>query len=149
MYAIRSYYEITASAETTFRIGKQKEQDIAAALEKQKQRVLRLNRQRDELSILKRDVESAQRAFEGVSQRSAQARLESVITSYSIHYTKLYESIDTNGSLSVCAYSGCWEGKGDAMESGHHLLVSGTKLQWTGTNPGTADFIVAVSYNFV
>jgi len=59
-------------------------------------------------------------------------------------FTPFDVSIDTNGSLSVCAYSGCWEGKGDAMESGHHLLVSGTKLQWTGTNPGTADFIVAV-----
>ncbi len=71
-------HKISASADTTFRIGKQKEQDLAEALERQKQRVLQLNRQRDELSILKRDVESAQRDFEGVSQRSAQARLESL-----------------------------------------------------------------------
>ena len=40
--------------------------------------MLGLNRQRDEVSILTRDVESAQRAFEGVSQRSAQTRLESL-----------------------------------------------------------------------
>jgi len=30
------------------------------------------------------------------------------------------------------------------MKSGNHILVSGTKLKWAGTNPGTADFIVAV-----
>ena len=70
--------KIGASVDTVYRIGKQKEKDLAAAFENQKQRVLQLNRQRDELSILKRDVESAQRAFEGVSQRSAQTRLESL-----------------------------------------------------------------------
>ena len=70
--------KISASVDTTYRVGKQKERDLASAFENQKQRVLRLNRQRDELSILKRDVESAQRAFEGVSQRSAQTRLESL-----------------------------------------------------------------------
>jgi len=70
--------KITASLDTTYRIGKQKEKDLESAIEKQKERVLALNRQRDELNILKRDVESAQRAFEGVSQRSAQTRLESL-----------------------------------------------------------------------
>ncbi|MDQ5914614.1 MAG: protein tyrosine kinase modulator [Pseudomonadota bacterium] len=39
--------------------------------------MLDLNKQRDELSVLKRDVETAQRAFEAVSQRSAQTKLES------------------------------------------------------------------------
>lgn len=70
--------KISASVDTAFRVGKQKEKELAAAVERQKQRVLALNRQRDEVSILKRDVESAQRVFEGVSQRSAQTRLESL-----------------------------------------------------------------------
>lgn len=70
--------KISASVDTAFRIGKQKEKELAATVERQKQRVLGLNRQRDEFNILKRDVESAQRAFEGVSQRSAQTRLESL-----------------------------------------------------------------------
>ena len=70
--------KIGASVDATYRVGKEKVKDLAVAFENQKQRVLRLNRQRDELSILKRDVESAQRAFEGVSQRSAQTRLESL-----------------------------------------------------------------------
>jgi len=30
------------------------------------------------------------------------------------------------------------------MKSGKHILVSGADLKWTGTNPSTADFIVAV-----
>ncbi|MFT3850642.1 MAG: chain length determinant protein EpsF [Propionivibrio sp.] len=70
--------KIAASVDTAYRIGQQKESELAAAIERQKQRVLGLNRQRDDLSILVRDVESAQRAFEGVSQRSAQTRLESL-----------------------------------------------------------------------
>lgn len=70
--------KISASVDTAYRIGQQKERELAAAIEAQKQRVLGLNRQRDEVSILTRDVESAQRAFEGVSQRSAQTRLESL-----------------------------------------------------------------------
>lgn len=70
--------KIATSLDNAYRIGKQKEKDLIAAIEGQKERVLRLKRQRDELSILKRDVESAQRAFEGVAQRSSQARLESL-----------------------------------------------------------------------
>ena len=70
--------KIGASVDTTYRVGKQKEKDLATTFASQKQRVLRLNGQRDELNILKRDVESAQRAFEGVSQRSTQTRLESL-----------------------------------------------------------------------
>ena len=47
-------------------------------MERQKKRVLELNRERDQISVLQRDVEAAQRTFEGVSQRSAQTRLESL-----------------------------------------------------------------------
>ena len=40
--------------------------------------MLELNRERDQISVLQRDVEAAQRNFEAVSQRSAQTRLESL-----------------------------------------------------------------------
>ena len=43
----------------------------------QKTKVLELNRQRDDINVLKRDYETAQRNFEQVSLRSAQTRLES------------------------------------------------------------------------
>lgn len=70
--------KIVRSIETSYQVGRQKEKELRDAIELQKSRVLGLNRQRDEISVLKRDVESAQRAFEGVSQRSAQTRLESL-----------------------------------------------------------------------
>jgi hypothetical protein len=59
-------------------------------------------------------------------------------------FTPFDINVSTNGALSICAYSGCWEGKGKMLKSGKHILVSGTKLKWTGTPPGNADFIVAV-----
>lgn len=52
--------------------------------------------------------------------------------------------INTSGPLSICAYSGCWVGIGRVVTSGKHILVSGTRLKWTGTDPSTAAFIVAV-----
>lgn len=54
----------------------QREASIRAALEAQKAKVLELNRTRDELSVLARDVDNAQRAFDTTSQRFAQTRVE-------------------------------------------------------------------------
>lgn len=69
---------ISSSIGTSYAVGKQKEKELIEAIETQKSRLLALNKQRDEMSVLKRDIESAQRAFEGVSQRSSQTRLESL-----------------------------------------------------------------------
>jgi chain length determinant protein EpsF len=69
--------KITSSIETTYQVGKQREQQLQGALSAQKQRVLILNKQRDELNVLRRDIESAQRAFEIVSQRASQTTIES------------------------------------------------------------------------
>ena len=54
----------------------QREGSIRAALEAQKVKVLELNRSRDELNVLAKDVESAQRAFDSTSQRFSQTRVE-------------------------------------------------------------------------
>jgi succinoglycan biosynthesis transport protein ExoP len=69
---------VSTAIETSYQIGKQRERDLQIGIVEQKIRVLALNKQRDELNVYKRDVESAQRAFEAVSQRAAQTRLESV-----------------------------------------------------------------------
>lgn len=53
-----------------------REAAIRAALAAQKTRVLELNRGRDELGVLVKDVESAQRAFDAASQRFAQTKIE-------------------------------------------------------------------------
>jgi chain length determinant protein EpsF len=54
----------------------QREGALRAALAEQKARVLELNRTRDELNVLQKDVESAQRAFDATTQRLAQTRME-------------------------------------------------------------------------
>ena len=69
--------KITSSIDTTYQVGKQREQQLQGALAAQKSRVLLLNKQRDELNVLRRDIETAQRAFEVMSQRSSQTSVES------------------------------------------------------------------------
>ncbi len=76
--------KITSSIETTYSVGKQREQQLQGALAGQKARVLLLNKQRDELNVLRRDIESAQRAFEIVSQRASQTNIESQTTQTNI-----------------------------------------------------------------
>ncbi len=69
--------KITSSIETTYQISKQREQQLQSAVGAQKTRVLALNRQRDELNVLRGDLESAMKAFELVSQRASQTTIES------------------------------------------------------------------------
>ena len=57
-------------------IMQQREAAVRGALAAQKARVLEMNRSRDELGVLVKDVESAQRAFDATSQRFSQTRLE-------------------------------------------------------------------------
>jgi len=69
--------KINSAIETSYQVSKQREAQLKAALGGQKTRVLALNKQRDELNVLTRDIESAQRAFELVSQRASQTSVES------------------------------------------------------------------------
>ncbi|WP_114971765.1 chain length determinant protein EpsF [Rhodoferax ferrireducens] len=69
--------KITSSIETTYQVSKQREQQLQGALGAQKSRVLGLNKQRDQLNVMRRDLESAQRVFEAVSQRASQTNIES------------------------------------------------------------------------
>lgn len=69
---------ISASIETTYRVGKDRERELQGAVGAQKVRVLALNKQRDELNVYRRDVEAAQRAYENVSQSASQTRLQSL-----------------------------------------------------------------------
>ncbi len=58
------------------RIYSQNEALLKAALAAQKQKVLDLNRSRDQMSVLQRDVETAQAAYNAVAQRLNQTSLE-------------------------------------------------------------------------
>jgi polysaccharide biosynthesis transport protein len=55
---------------------RQREADLRAAVAAQKTKVLELNRARDELGVLLKDLDSAQRAFDAASQRFSQTRIE-------------------------------------------------------------------------
>ncbi len=68
---------ITSSIGTAGNISKQKEGELVAAVNAQKVRILELKKQRDEISLLVREVDTAQRAFDAVGSRTTQSRLES------------------------------------------------------------------------
>ena len=70
--------QINASIDTTYRVSKDRERELQGAIQAQRARVLMLNKQRDELNVYRRDVESAQRAYETVSQSASQTRLQSL-----------------------------------------------------------------------
>ncbi|MEO6353636.1 MAG: chain length determinant protein EpsF [Oxalobacteraceae bacterium] len=57
-------------------IMQQREAEIRGALGAQKRKVLQLNRKRDELSVLSKEMDSAQRAYETISQRLTLTNLE-------------------------------------------------------------------------
>jgi succinoglycan biosynthesis transport protein ExoP len=69
---------VGASVDTGYQISKSREQELVAAVAAQKARVIALNKQRGELSLLQRDVDSAQKAFETVSASASQSRLQSL-----------------------------------------------------------------------
>ena len=69
--------KVTSSIETTYQISKRRESQLNAALSAQKGRVMILNKQRDELNVLRREVESAQHIFDNMSARASQSGIES------------------------------------------------------------------------
>ncbi len=58
-------------------------------------------------------------------------------------FTPIDVSFDERGSLNICAYSGCWEGRGKVLQSENHLLISGHELRWSGTTPVKGSFMIA------
>ena len=69
--------KVTSSIDTTYQVSKQREQQLSSALSTQKSRVLMLNKQRDELIVLRRELDSAQRLFDSMSARASQSNVES------------------------------------------------------------------------
>ncbi|MEO7852768.1 MAG: chain length determinant protein EpsF [Rubrivivax sp.] len=76
---------VTSGVGVSNTITRQRVADVRASLEAQRNKVLRLKAVRDDGAVLMRDVESAQRAFEGVTQRLNQSSLESQNTQSNIH----------------------------------------------------------------
>ena len=68
---------VTSGIGTSGRVSLAKEGEIKAAIEAQKKKVLELKKQRDEISVLVREVDTAQKGFEAIGQRMTQSKLES------------------------------------------------------------------------
>ncbi|SFD06187.1 chain length determinant protein EpsF [Massilia yuzhufengensis] len=68
---------VSRSVGANAQVVRQRESELRAALAAQKSRVLELNRTRDELGVMLKDLDSAQRAFDAASQRFSQTRIES------------------------------------------------------------------------
>lgn len=68
---------VTSSVSINNTVNQSREGQIRAALEQQRQKLLKLKEQRDEAAVLLRDVESAQRAYEAITSRLNQASIES------------------------------------------------------------------------
>lgn len=73
----RETARIAGSLGSADRMNAARESEVRAALEAQKQKVLALRARRDNVAVLERDVETAQRDYDMVTQRLAQTSLES------------------------------------------------------------------------
>ncbi len=76
---------VTAGVGVSDNIARQRDADVRAALEAQRNKVLRMKAVRDEGAVLLRDVESAQRALELLTGRLNQTTLESQSTQTSVN----------------------------------------------------------------
>lgn len=68
---------VSGSFATSNAVGAGKERELKAAIEAQKDKLLGLKRDRDQLAVLQRDVEAAQKAYDAVTARHTQTSLES------------------------------------------------------------------------
>ncbi|MRR49939.1 MAG: chain length determinant protein EpsF [Rhodocyclaceae bacterium] len=69
--------KISSSISTANRVSKEKQAELEAAIDAHKKRILDLKKERDEVSVMQQDVDSAQRAYEAINQRYNQSMLES------------------------------------------------------------------------
>ncbi|WGG49146.1 chain length determinant protein EpsF [Rugamonas sp. DEMB1] len=67
---------VTSAVGNNAQILRQRGDEVRAALLAQKNKVLELNRTRDEMGVMIKDVESAQHAYDAIAHRSSQTRIE-------------------------------------------------------------------------
>ncbi len=67
---------IVSSIETSYEVNRIREEFLKKALEAQKERVLELNKHRDQITLLQGEVQLAQRNFDAVSSRATQTSIE-------------------------------------------------------------------------
>jgi chain length determinant protein EpsF len=104
--------KIASSLGSNTQINVRRENDLRAALEAQKKRVLELKHQHDEASVLENDVTTAQRDLDAVSQRYAQSSLESQMqqTSMVLLTTATEPFTPSSPKLMICLLVGIFLG---------------------------------------
>jgi polysaccharide biosynthesis transport protein len=75
---------VTSSVGVNNTISRSREVEVRASLDQQRQKVLRLREQRDEVSRIQKEVEAAQRTYDAVVMRLSQTNLESQNTQTNI-----------------------------------------------------------------
>ncbi len=73
----RATSDVTGAVGVDARVSRAREAEIQASLDAQRAKVLQLKDQRDQLAVLQRDVDNAQRSYDLVYTRAAQTGLES------------------------------------------------------------------------
>jgi hypothetical protein len=64
------------------------------------------------------------------------AEIEGDFTPMSVH-------VDKSGSMSVCAYTGCWEGIGKVHKSENFVIITGHDLKFS-TSQGSENIVIVV-----
>lgn len=59
-------------------------------------------------------------------------------------FTPFSININDKGKLDICAYAGCWSGRGAVLARGSHVLISAQNMKWSGKPATKASFIVAL-----
>ena len=73
----RATNDVTGSIGVDARVGRAREAEIQASLDAQRAKVLALKETRDQVAVLQRDVDNAQRSYDLVYNRASQTSLES------------------------------------------------------------------------
>ena len=95
---------VGSAADSSFAASKARERELQQALAEQKTRVLSLNKQRGELSLLQRDVDNAQKAYEAVSASAAQSRLQALSNQTNVmRLASAVEPLNPTGISAVAA----------------------------------------------
>jgi polysaccharide biosynthesis transport protein len=103
---------IGSSINTAYEVGKARERELQAAVAAQRARVMQFNRYRDELSVLRKDVETSQKAYEAVAERASQSKLQALTTQTNIQrLATAVEPLEAKGpttkvALAVAAFAG-------------------------------------------
>jgi polysaccharide biosynthesis transport protein len=89
--------KISSSISTSGRVSRSKQAELEGAIKSHKQQILNLKKERDEVSLLQQDADSAQRAYDAINQRYNQSSLEGAATQSNVTVlTQAAPPIDTS-----------------------------------------------------